>query len=49
MKPEEKEEQLLTDLTIAFSVMGDGWETDPVMSNMFDECVNAAKAFAEPK
>ena len=44
-RAEEPDEKLLSDLDDAFSVMGDGWEQDVVMCNMFDECVKAAKDF----
>lgn len=38
--------KLIDDMDKAFSVLGEGWMYDPVMSQMFDECINAAREFS---
>lgn len=43
------EEKLLRNMDIAFSVLGDGWQMDEVMENMFDECIQAAEKYANSK
>jgi len=46
---EDKNESLIKALGHAFDVLGDGWITDPVMNNMFDECVKAGESYAKER
>ena len=39
--------KLIDDMDRAFSVLGEGWQYDPIISQMFDECIAAAKDFAK--